>query len=421
MRKNKALNLIVFAFIMLMCSSCADVPENVKNDMSQYNGQADIFMNQNEYQYIDVSDIAEDFKSALEGEYGQFEVSKEIIIPNSENICTMEFEYVDNFHENADEIFKIFFDDEVLKKQTIIDDDSMQRMVTREFYNKQDKVYCCVGNNGFTAMLLPSAFDNSFSRSSTVIKTYHIDRNEISEDAYTLSDGECTVKEAVNFVNDWLNTKWKPFESYYDFSVKTVMVRELKEKCYFDFVVEKYYNGIPLDEISDSVMSEDENGCPYVKHTFSSIRINMMNCCEISSFTSLNGIIKPIQSASVNSILSLESALKLCQSTFSDFKAMIISDINIKYSLLPQYNYLGEEITYGNVIIINSAESDTQAGVKVLSRPVWEIIIDVPSSEYGTSSEFNQYGDIKKYICIDVQTGEIYYRLSLSEVLKFAK
>lgn len=393
---------------MLMCSGCADMPENVKNDRSQYHGQADISMNQDNYKYIDVSDIAEDFKSALEGEYGQFEVSKEIIVPDPENICTMEFEYVDNFHENADEIFKIFFDDEVLKQQTVMEDVTLQGMVTREFYNEQDKVYCCVGNNGFTAMLLPSAFGNSFSRSNTVIKTYHIDRNEISEESYALSDGECTVKEAVDFVNNWLNTKWKPFESYYDFSVKTVLVRELNDKFYFDFIIEKYYNGIPLEEISDFVTSEDENGNHYVKNTFSSIQINMMNCGEISSFTDLNGIIKPIQSSPVNSILSLESALKLCRSTFSDYKTMIISDINIKYNLSPQYNYI-------------DLEGANHAGVKVLSRPVWEIIIDVPPSEYNASSKFDTYGDVRKYICIDVENGEIYYRLSLADVMGFSR
>lgn len=408
MRKNKAFHFIVLAFIMLICSACTDMPENVKNDRSQYNGQADISMNQDDYKYIDVSDIAEDFKSALEGEYGQFEVSKEIIVPDYGNICTMEFKYIDNFHENADEIFKIFFDDEILKKQNVMEDITLQGMITREFYNEQDKVYCCVGNNGFTAMLLPSAFDNSFSCSNTVIKTYHIDRNEILEESYALSDGECTVKEAVSFVNDWFNTKWKPFESYYDFSVKTVTVRELKGKCYFDFIIEKYYNGIPLEEINDSVISVDENGNHYVKHTFSSIQINMMNCCEISSFTDLNGIIKPIRSSPVNSILSLESALKLCRSTFSDFKTMIISDVNIKYNLSPQYNYL-------------DLEGANHAGVKVLSRPVWEIIIDVPSSEYNASGKFDMYGDVRKYICIDAENGEIYYNLSLADALNFAR
>lgn len=395
---KKLFSLLTSAVILLCgCSNSDSTP-------TEYSPP----MNRGEYQYIDVSDIAEDFESAMESEYGQFEVSEKIIVPNYRNICTMEFEYIDNFHENADEIFKIFFDNEVLKKQTVIDDDSLQRMVTREFRSEQDKVYCCVGNNGFTAMLLPSAFDNSFSRSDTVIKTYRIDRNEISEESYALSNGECTVKEAVNFVNDWLNTKWKPFESYYDFSVKTVMVRELNDKYYFDFIIEKCYNGIPLDEIGVFGMSEDENGQPYVKYTDSSICINMINCGEISSFTNGNGIIKPIQSSPVNSILSLESALKLCQSTFSDFKEMIISDINIKYSLLPQYNYL-------------DLEGDNHAGVKVLSRPVWEIIIDVPPSEYNASGKFDRYGDARKYICIDTQNGEIYYNLSLADALSFAR
>lgn len=406
--KNKAFIFIVFTFIVLMCSGCADMPENVTNDRSQYHGQADISMNQDDYKYIDVSDIAEDFESALEGEYGQFEVSKEIIVPDYENIYTMEFKYVNNFRENADEIFKIFFDDEVLKQQNIIDDPYVPGMETREFYNEQDKVYCCVGNNGFTAMLLPSAFDNSFSRSSTVIKTYHIDRNEISEDAYALLNGKCTVKEAVNFVNDWLNTKWKPFESWYDFSVKTVMVREWNDKCYFDFIIEKYYNRIPLEEIDDSVISEDDNGDYCEKYTQNYIWISMMNRGEISFFTNGNGIIKPIQSSPVNSILSLESALKLCQSTFSDFKTMTVSDINIKYNLMPQYDFSIERF-------------GTRSIVKILSRPVWEIIIDVPPSEYNASGKFDRYGDVRKYICVDTQNGEIYYRLSLADVMGFSR
>lgn len=407
MRKNKAFIFIFLAFNMLMCSGCADKPENVQNDRFQDQSQADISTKQDDYKYIDVSDIAEEFEAALEGEYGQFKISGKMIPPNPENIYTMEFVYLDDFRENADEIFKIFFDDEVLKRQTIIDDPYLPGMETREFDNKQDKVYCCVGNNGFTGMHLPSAV-GKFARSDTVIKTYRIDRNEFSEESYALSDGECTVKEAVDFVNDWFNTKWKPFESWYDFSVKTVMVREWNDKCYFDFIIEKYYNGIPLEEIADPNVFVGDNGYYYEKNTPNYIWISMMNRSEISLFTNGNGIIKPVQSTPVNSIISLESALKLCQSTFSGFMKMTVSDINIKYNLMPQYDYSAERF-------------GTQQIVKILSRPVWEIIIDVPPSEYNASGRFDSYGDVRKYICIDVETGEIYYKLSVADVMGFSR
>ncbi len=419
--KKFFLNLTICILIVFAYSGCSTIPENVKNDISKHNTSSDIVFNNEQYKYIDIAKITEDFENALKNEYGHFELSKEIFIPNHKEIYAMEFEYVDNFCKNADEIFKIFFENEVLKNQTIINDNTNPRMVTKKFYNDEDAVYCCVGNNGFTAMLQPSAFRNSFSRTDTVIKTYHMDRGEISNDVYTLLDGECTIDEAVSFVNEWLNTKWKRFENYYDFSVKTLMVKELNGKHYFDFVIEKYYKGIPLNEISDPVISEDENGYPYVKHTYSNIRINMMNCREISLFTNETGIIKPTDSVAIDSIISLGTVLKLCETTITDFQKIEISDINLKYSLLPQYNYLGEETVYGNAIIVNSKESDTQAGVRVTSRPVWEIIIDVSSSEYGDSSDFNIYGDIKKYICVDAQNGEMYYKLSMSEVLKFAK
>jgi hypothetical protein len=80
---------------------------------------------------------------------------------------------------------------------------------------------------------------------------------------------------------------------------------------------------------------------------------------------------------------------------------MIISDINVMYTLNPiYYNYDNNDISEKRIKSYNS-------------RPVWELVIDVPSEEYIADREINTYGDIRKYIYIDMLNGECKYNFDV--------
>ena len=148
-------------------------------------------------------------------------------------------------------------------------------------------------------------------------------------------------------------------------------------------------------------------------YTRSNIKIQMVNINEIDSFTNGTGIINPIEAESIDECISLESALLLCENTFTDFKDIPISDIKIKYTLTPVYDYIGEKHEEENGTINIITQSTYASGTMLKSRPVWEFVIDVDPSEFLKDDEINTYGDVRKYIYVDMLSGELFYQLDI--------
>ena len=130
------------------------------------------------------------------------------------------------------------------------------------------------------------------------------------------------------------------------------------------------------------------------------IQIQMIKSDEIASFTNGTGIYIPTEEVEIAECISLESALELCEDTFSDFKDITISDIGIMYTLNPVYepNPNAKEDPLNPEIIVGYT-----------SRPVWEFVIDMEPSEFLKKDEINTRGDMRKYIYVDMITGELKY------------
>ena len=183
---------------------------------------------------------------------------------------------------------------------------------------------------------------------------------------------------------------------------KTVIVREHEDYYLFEITVEVFYHGIPLDSITMISDTDEKNQAMYMKYTSNKIEIQMINVNQIDSFTNCTGILEPIETEIVDECISLESALRYCEKTFTDFKDVTISDIGLKYITSPVYDYIGNE---------SIMQNPYSAGITVNSHPVWEFIIDVEPSEFLRDGEKNTYGDVRKYIYIDIITGELFYQL----------
>ncbi|MBP1566591.1 MAG: hypothetical protein J6A58_12665 [Oscillospiraceae bacterium] len=389
MKKQILLMIVTILFL----TSCAETPDEVKEDMSSYRDlQSSVSDENSQFSYIKVSDLENNAEIALKKDYGQFSVSDKINFVQPDAVNIMEFSGITGFVNKSKEAMSYFFSESVIDSQNIqMNGDCM-------FMNEEEKIYCGVGNDGFIAMLNPQTFDISFLYNQPVVKVYHANRNDDLSDEYELNDKTCSVQEAVDYINNWLDTEYKKLSPDFDYNVNTVVVREYNSKCLFQIITEAVYEGVHIDNYTRQ--PEIKNGELTGKTEYSDygIEIQMVNKNSIDSFTNLSGIYIPSVKETVQEVISMESALSFCEKTFTDFKDVEISDIRIMYTLQPVYNTDKETII---------GEKDVEV-TGYSSRPVWEIIMDVPP-EFLPENRINTRGDLRKYIYIDMITGEYYY------------
>lgn len=396
---KKMMILLGILMCMALPCSCADVPDEVKADMSSYRGGGESESeNDTGFTYVKVAELSENAEKALSKEYGQFKISDKIRFEAPSEIYRMSFQNLSGFSVNSEKAAaELFYSPSELDLQKLEErDDGLM------FYDEDKKQYICALEDGFIAMLKPEAFDISFSCNEPNVKIYHADRGDDLSDVYQLADGKCSVGDAVDYINGWLEENYRQFSPEFDHKVKTVIVREHEGNYLYQFLAEGIYKGVPLDSYTSKSAEEIVNGQYTVKmsYWYYHISIQMINTGEIASFTNGGGIYKPAETERIDECISMESALELCKRTFTDFKDVTFSDIDIMYTLEPVYEYDDEGIPE-NVIRYDS-------------RPVWEIIIDVPPEDFLAAGEVNTYGDIRKYIYVDMVTGEIEYDFEIS-------
>lgn len=379
---------IIFSIaLIIMLTGCASVPDEVRSDMSDYHNSESNKSDDFNFTYINVSELSKEAEEALSKNYGQFKISDKINFVQPPEINIMSFIKENNFSK-YEEALSLFYTESEIATQDIWLENEIY------FCNDTDKLYGRVRNDGFIVVLKQDAFDISFSYSEPNVKIYHPDRNGDLNDEYQLKDGKCSVSDAVDYINNWFETNYKPLAPYYDYQVNTVIVREHEGNYLYEFLVEALYNGVPID--SYTTEPERINGqltykMAYLKY---GISIQMINVNSIDSFTTGSGMFVPEVQEKIEECISLESALNYCANTFTDFKDVTISDIDIMYTLNPVYDESDPE----NLLLTGYN-----------SRPVWEFIIDVPPEDFLADGETNTYGDMRKYIYIDMVTGEIKY------------
>ena len=395
---KKTMLLLWSVLCVASVTGCAEVPDEVMQDMSSYIDEEKDSTEQSELEYITISELAENAEIALSKDYTQFEFSDKIRFSSPEELYLMSFKGAEDFSGNFDKVMELYFDDSVISSQTLsISDDEDDKTI--HFMSDENKVYGCVGDDGFIAMLNPDAYDISFSYQAPNVAIYHTERNDDFNDEYQLKDKKCSLAEAVEFVDNWFENNYRQFSPEYDYKAETVIVREHEGNYLYQILVHAVYKGVPIDSFTREVESVGDTS---MRMTYSDhcIQIQMIKSDEIASFTNGTGIYIPTEEVVIAECLSLESALRLCEDTFADFKDMTISDIGVMYTLNPVYepNPNAENDPLNKEIITGYT-----------SRPVWEFVIDVPPSEFIKKGEVNTYGDLRKYIYVDMITGVLKY------------
>ena len=395
---KKTMLLLWSVLCVASVTGCAEVPDEVMQDMSSYIDEEKDSTEQSELEYITISELAENAEIALSKDYTQFELSDKIRFSSPEELYLMSFKGAEDFSGNFDKVMELYFDDSVISSQTLsISDDEDDKTI--HFMSDENKVYGCVGDDGFIAMLNPDAYDISFSYQAPNVAIYHTERNDDFNDEYQLKDKKCSLAEAVEFVDNWFENNYRQFSPEYDYKAETVIVREHEGNYLYQILVHAVYKGVPIDSFTREVESVGDTS---MRMTYSDycIQIQMIKSDEIDSFTNGTGIYIPTEEVVIAECISLESALRLCEDTFADFKDMTISDIGVMYTLNPVYepNPNAENDPLNKEIVTGYT-----------SRPVWEFVIDVPPSEFIKKGEVNTYGDLRKYIYVDMITGELKY------------
>ncbi len=397
---KRAAALIAAAVIL---TGCASVPSDVKDNKGDTKGVSD--SETAELEQIAVSDLEGDVQTALSKEYSQFAFAEgiKVDIPDELQKCT--FKQVSGYEENYAGIFSRFFDKAELAGEEISKDTGADGMVSYGFSDELGKKYGCVGNNGFICFAKPSAYDDLFSGGKRV-KIYHADRNDDLSDSYQLDGQDVTIGEAVDSAQKWHNENYADLEPDYDISVKTVIVREndMGVKS-FDIMAEKKYKGVALDDLVQKLDDTVSDG-QKMKYVTQSIYMQMFKADEIGSMTNGNGLIKPQEEGKLDKIISFSSVMNYLEQSFTDFETKVeISDVNLKYTLTPDYDYKDGQNCY-------------DAGIGFSSHLVWELVIDVKADEMPVGEEYETMGNVQKYIYVDAENGDIDYDFDLFSLIQ---
>lgn len=393
---------LLAAAVAVVLAGCAQTPDSVRfsaeKDSKERNEITAI-------QYISSNKLSDDIDNALDKSYTQFDLRENISVKLPEDYCEVDFTQISDYEENYEKIMTRIFGKDVLDRENTVHDETGDGMVSYSFSDDDEKMYGCVGNNGFICFAKPSAFDDLFNGGNRV-KIYHIDRDDDLSDSYELDGTSVTIKQAADFALDWLDKNYADLEPDLEIAVKTIIVRQSDQGIYsFDIHASKKYNGVLLDDLVQMTDTSDES-MSKMKYITQGIYMQMFKSDEIGSLTNGNGILIPKKEKSVDKIISLSSAMGFIENTFTDFnEKMEISAIDLKYTLTPLNDNKNGQSCY-------------DAGIKFDSHLVWEFVMDVPENEMPVGDEYSSAGNIQRFIYLDAESGDLDYEFDINMLMQ---
>ena len=393
---------LLAAAVAVVLAGCAQTPDSVRSSAEKDSKERNEIT---AIQYISSNKLSDDIDNALDKSYTQFDLRENISVELPEDYCEVDFTQISDYEENYEKIMTRIFGKDVLDRENTVHDETGDGMVSYSFSNDDEKMYGCVGNNGFICFAKPSAFDDLFNGGNRV-KIYHIDRDDDLSDSYELDGTSVTIKQAADCAQDWLDKNYADLEPDLEIAVKTIIVRQSDQGIYsFDIHASKKYNGVLLDDLVQMTDTSDES-MSKMKYITQGIYMQMFKSDEIGSLTNGNGILIPKKERSVDKIISLSSAMGFIENTFTDFnEKMEISAIDLKYTLTPLNDNKNGQSCY-------------DAGIKFDSHLVWEFVMDVPENEMPVGDEYSSAGNIQRFIYLDAESGDLDYEFDINMLMQ---
>ena len=419
----KKAGIILAAVMALTISGCNEVPEDVRSRTEAKNqaiSEAEKHLEERtgEIRYISPDELEDDIKAALGQSYANFTVDPSVKISVPKEIVKCDFKQRGDYFIDPETIYERIFGKNTAEKY-IIKESSLQGGIgnynsfATGIHSEEGKVHFSNWQNGFLCVI-----QNSFMTDAETgqrIALYHVDRGDDLSDKYLLGDEEISIEEGVTAAQKWLDDNYADLEPYYEVKVKTVIVRQDDNGIFlFDFLVNRTYAGIPIDELTMVYDKEEaEKGNYKLKYREYQIDMKMREAGKIDYFTNLTGVLEPEEKVKLNKVVSLKSAMEYLEKTFADFENPLYFDyVGIKHVLTPQYDF-ENNMPYNEI------------NTYVNGRIVWEFIMDIPMEkmyEKMPSGQVvcnnNEAGDVRTYIYIDIETGELEFEFDFNQLLQ---
>ena len=343
------------------------------------------------------------YDAALQDTYENFRLPETVTISPTAIYKQVEIVQESGFTENAEEILRMFLGDTLSETLEFSDYSEIMTQATLVIDSDEEKVYCAVKDCGFVSVIKPSGYEIGFSGNFEVVDIVHVDRGEPLSRSYALLDGEESIEEAVTYIEEWMNQNWVVWEPDFTYSVKTVEIRRCGDSYIYDFYVEKLLGGVPLDDAFGETGMAVEHGNLQVKYIGSTIFIRMCTRNSIDVFSNQTGILR-VQSAEAEEKgwLSLSDCTHMLEQLFSEYVVYEISDIEMQYVLCPDYGSVDKELQYCGYVA---------PGLRVLAKPVWCFVMDIPEEKLLNEDGSFTVGYQKHYIDVDMRTGEVWLEL----------
>ena len=406
---KKRIFLVCLALVLL--SGCAKTPDEVKANMRGYNANTSLPGDSNS-EYSDAAGLFDGEEEVLNGTYQNLTMPKRISARPVKSIPVITFRQTDNFERYYKEIMSLFFDKVTLSRQNIIYDKAKHYNDISGYYfdNKSERIHAAVDASGSVTVFRKKSYDSIYQHKTYErVKIIHTDLREDTDVSFKLSGEDYSIKNAIQYVNDWIKRNWAKYEPKFTFRVKTLIVRKLGGgNYYYQIRVEKLLDGIPLDESGIMRTARDEkNSMPYFARTFNYIEIEMFEPNTISYFDNDLGnfTVESIDN-SIKRYISLQGAARLVEKKLSGFKNIKISDIKLKYILCPKYDHIGKRDKSDSPNAYRT-QSINAPGITITSRPVWAFIIDVDPDELKEKDGKIYQSDVYKYVYVDAITGKL--------------
>ncbi len=412
--KRKKRFILLGAIVVSLLASCGKKTEQAPTGQTQAEEAVDWnwVSEQTEYEGFTQEETAEKavslkalfsgYDAALQDTYENFRLPESVTISPTAIYKQVEIVQESGFTENAEKILRMFWGSELSEALEFSDYSEIMDQTTWIIDSEEEKVYCAVTDGGFVSMIKPSGYEIGFDGNFEVVDIVHVDRGEPLSQSYALMDGEESIEEAVAYIEEWMNQNWVVWEPDFTYSVKTVMVRQYGDSHIYDIYVEKLLGGIPLDDSFGETGLAVVHGYLESKYIGSIIHIRMCNRNSIDVFSNGTGILR-VQSTeeTEDGWLSLSDCTHMLEQLFSEYVIYEISDIEMQYVLCPDYDSVRGL----------GAHSHQSPGLRILAKPVWCFVMDIPEEKLLNEDGSFTVGYEKHYIDVDMRTGEVWLEL----------
>ncbi|MBQ4530948.1 MAG: hypothetical protein IJA36_10130 [Lachnospiraceae bacterium] len=367
MKRVGIITLLLLASSLTL-SACQAVPDEVKEAQKGYQDNKQI--ESAEVAYCNVEELEKSVEEALKLQPDNMILPKTVDFSQIEEVDTLTLEFQGDFLKNKEQVAEAFGCTGSDWENVTIDTAGYE---TWSLDHNQEEYFINVGDNGFTAAILPNVYEGFFEEDKTQVKkVYRLGRTADMQEECVLSGETTTIAEQMEFVNNWFQNTWKWKEERLDYQVRTVILREdEKNGEMLSMEVGKKYQGILLDNCGGEMDIDTINGETKLLNIGTGFYIAQTEKNTIDYFTSGQGAFDIKEAVKQETFIDLPSAVRLVEKELSGFQKVNISEIQIIYMLQPVYENE------------NESEDYSAPGKQVKGTPVYRFYIDRTYEDIG--------------------------------------